>query len=62
MSVLDCVWAEEQNLEMYLGESIEPLMVAANEILNEKREDEFESGVEYKERVYREREREMREW
>jgi len=55
MSVVDCVRAEERNLEKYLGESMESLMTAANKILNEKRDGEFESGVEYKERVHRER-------
>jgi len=31
MSVVDCVRAEERNLEKYLGESMEPMMAAANE-------------------------------
>ena len=61
MSVVDCVRAEEKNLGNYLRESIEELMIAANNILNEESgtvgesENVRESGVEYKERVARER-------
>jgi len=55
MSVIDCVRAEEQNLRKYLSESIEELLVAANDVLNEESDCVFESGEEYKERVTGER-------
>lgn len=55
MSVEDCVRAEELNLEKYTKNCLERLMIPTNVILYEGDTSISESGVEYKERVIRER-------
>ena len=55
MSVRDCVRAEELNLEKYTKNCLERLVIAANDILNDGSVSVSESGVEFKERVARER-------
>jgi len=55
MSVEDCVRIEENNLEGYMTNSLESLIVAANDILYEGSKRMCESGVEYRNRVAIER-------
>ena len=55
MSVQDCVRIEENNLERYMKNNMESLIIAASNILYEESVSECESGTVYKERVATER-------